>query len=272
MTTATGNTRIPSPTGRRSTGHVLLHDDLGRFTLRRLRPWHRLLARCAAARLDRELAAGAGPETSALLAARAMQLTSMKFRWDLATSLQRILAAAGFPVAGMPSRTVVIHPPRIPLCRAWISRSAGPLAKLAGSLAAHGPVPVQGVAMVSQLLADPARTGQAPHARRVTMMRAATWAHSVRVSGCKTPWQRPGRRWFPRRAGDLPRYRQHAGSTPGAGMVILDHLRSPTDPRGRRSDPRPENQGFARRDPGHRRARCGCRIPLPGKEKDHEKT
>jgi hypothetical protein len=107
MTTTTGNTRIHSPASRRSTGHVLLHDDLGRITLRRLRPWHRLLARCAAARLDRQLAAGASPETSALLA-----------------------------------------------CRARISRSAGPLAKLAGSLAALGPVPVQGVAMVSQLLAD----------------------------------------------------------------------------------------------------------------------
>ena len=36
---------------------VLLDDDLGRLTLRCLRPWHRLLARGLAARLDRQLAA-----------------------------------------------------------------------------------------------------------------------------------------------------------------------------------------------------------------------
>jgi hypothetical protein len=154
MTTTTGTPHTRSPAGHKATAHVLLRDDLGRLTLRRLRPWHRLLARCAAARLDRELAAGASAETSVLLAARAMQLTSMKYRRDLATSLQRILAAAGHPPAGMPSQTGAGHPPRVPLCRARISRSAGPLAALAGSLAAPGPVGAHGVAMVSQLLAD----------------------------------------------------------------------------------------------------------------------
>jgi hypothetical protein len=154
MTTTTGNTRTRSPSGLGPTGHVLLRDDLGRLTLRRLRPWHWLLARCAAARLDRELAAGASPETGALLATRAMQLTSMKFRRNLATSLQRILAAVGQSPAGPPSPAAGVHPPRIPLCRVRISRSAGPLAMLAGSLAAPGPVPVRGVAMISQLLAD----------------------------------------------------------------------------------------------------------------------
>ena len=36
--------------------HVLLDDGLGRLTLRRLRPWHRMLARALADRLDRQLA------------------------------------------------------------------------------------------------------------------------------------------------------------------------------------------------------------------------
>jgi hypothetical protein len=112
-----------------------------------------MLARYAAARLDRELAAGTSPETSATLAARAIQLTSMRFRRDLATSVQRILAATGEPPAIIPSPAAAGHPPRLPLRRAQIRQSAGPLAKLAGSLAAPGPVPVQGVAMVSQLLA-----------------------------------------------------------------------------------------------------------------------
>ena len=45
--------------------HVLLDDDLGRLTVRRLRPWHRLLARCLAPSLDRRLADGARPEANA---------------------------------------------------------------------------------------------------------------------------------------------------------------------------------------------------------------
>lgn len=43
---------------------VLLDDDQGRMTLQRLRPWHRMLARTQAARLDRELAGGASPALS----------------------------------------------------------------------------------------------------------------------------------------------------------------------------------------------------------------
>src|SRR6516225_9048645 len=134
--------------------HVLVHDDLGQLTLRRLRPWHRVLARSAAARLDRELAAGASPESSAGLAARAMTLTSAKVRRELAASVQRILAAAGQPQAATLSPAAAIRPARIPVNRARISQSAVPLAELAGYLAAPGPVLVQAVAMVSQLLAD----------------------------------------------------------------------------------------------------------------------
>ena len=154
MATTTGDTHTRSPAGHKATRDVLLRDDLGCFTLRRLRPWHRLLAGCAAGRLDRELAAGVDGETSVLLAARAMQLTSMKFRRDLAASLQRILAVVGQQPAGVPSQAGTVRPPHVPLRRAQISRSAGPLAALAGSLAAPGPVSVQGAAMVSQLLAD----------------------------------------------------------------------------------------------------------------------
>lgn len=124
--------------------HILLDDDLGRLTVRRLRPWHRWMARGMAARLDRELADGARPEASAILAARAMFLTSAGFRRALATSLRRILATA----AG------VAYPPHVQLRRDRIARSASELAGLAGFLAGQGPVPAQGVALVSQLLAD----------------------------------------------------------------------------------------------------------------------
>jgi len=162
MATTIDHARARRPASQRLAGYALLCDEQGNFTLRRLRSWHRLLARCAAMRLDRELAAGARPETSALLAARAMQLTSVKSRHALAASLQRILAAAGQSPADVPWGTVAVHPPRVSLCRERISQSAGPLARLAGHLAVPGPVPVQGVAMASQLLAD--GTGPLYHA------------------------------------------------------------------------------------------------------------
>jgi hypothetical protein len=83
-----------------------------------------------------------------------MQLTSGKCRRELATSLQRILAAVAGQPAGLPTEAAAVHPLRLPLCRARISRSAGPLATLAACLTAPGPIPVQGVAIVSQLLTN----------------------------------------------------------------------------------------------------------------------
>jgi hypothetical protein len=80
----------------------------------------------------------------------------MEYRRDLARTLRRILVASGEPAppvaAGSPlgaSRSV-----RVPLSTSRISRSAPRLAELAGQLLQPGPVPVRGVAMVSQLLAD----------------------------------------------------------------------------------------------------------------------
>ncbi len=148
--------------------HVLLEDDQGSLTIQRLRLWDRTMARFLASRLDRELAAGASPETAPPLAARAVRLTSTEFRRDLATSLQRILAAAGLPLAdarvragagralpAAPHRPAgAARQPHVPVRQARISRSAPGLAELAGQLMQPGPVPARGVAMVSQLLAD----------------------------------------------------------------------------------------------------------------------
>ena len=118
------------------------------------------------------LPAGASPETAPPLAARAVRLTSTEFRRDLATSLQRILAAAGLPLAdarvragagralsaalpAAPHRQAgAARQPHVPVRQARISRSAPGLAELAGQLMQPGPVPARGVAMVSQLLAD----------------------------------------------------------------------------------------------------------------------
>ena len=148
--------------------HVLVEDDQGSLTIQQLRPWDRMMARCLAARLDRELAGGARPEATPPLAARAIRLTSMKVRRDLARSLRRMLAAAGLPPAEAPAVAEVrraqptaarpplgvARQPCVPVRRTRISRSAPEIAELVGQLVQPGPVPVRGVAMVSQLLAD----------------------------------------------------------------------------------------------------------------------
>jgi hypothetical protein len=139
--------------------HVLLDDDLGRLTLRRLWPWHRLLARCLAPSLDRQLADGASPEANAVLAARAMVLTSVRYRRGLAASLRRMVAASAAPQTSprfmAASRSAgAVRQPHVQLRRDRIAGSASELTGLARSLAGQSPVPAQGVAMVSELLAD----------------------------------------------------------------------------------------------------------------------
>ena len=138
---------------------ILIDDDLGRLTLRRLWPWHRLLARCLAPSLDRRLADGARPEANAVLAARAMVLTSYGYRRALAANLRRMLAASVSPHARPRLMTAsrsagVARQPYIPLRRDRIAGSASELDGLARFLAGPRPVPAQGVALVSQLLAD----------------------------------------------------------------------------------------------------------------------
>jgi hypothetical protein len=140
--------------------YVLIEDDRAGLALLRLRPWHQVLARCQAGRLDRELAAGANPEASVALAARAMRLTSLNYRRDLAASLRRIVVATGEPAAvrsvqvAAPKSPGAARPPRVPLRQARISQSARLLAELASRLAAPGPVPVRGVAIVTRLLSE----------------------------------------------------------------------------------------------------------------------
>ena len=139
--------------------YVLLDDDLGRLNLQPLRPWHRILARALAGRLDRQLADGARPESNPLLAARAMFLTSAAYRRALAASLRRMLAASASPHArprpmAAARSAGAARQPHVPLRRDQIAGSASELDGLARSLAGPSPVPAQGVAMVSQLLAD----------------------------------------------------------------------------------------------------------------------
>jgi hypothetical protein len=138
--------------------YVLVAGDQGRLTLKRLWPWHQILARGRSARLDRELAEGASPEASVSLATRAAQLTSTRFRHDLAVSLRRILVAAGRVETERSSSVTpafaVSRSVRVPLGSTRVAQCAELLAELAGRLLEPGPVPVRGVAMVTELLAD----------------------------------------------------------------------------------------------------------------------
>jgi hypothetical protein len=120
---------------------VLVTDNLDRLTLQRLRPRHRLLARVHAASLDRQLAAGADPESAPLLAARATRLTSLRFRRGLAACLRRVVAGT------RPPASVPLHPARI-------GRAAPELSELANCLLTPGPVPARGVALATVLLSE----------------------------------------------------------------------------------------------------------------------
>ena len=79
---------------------------------RTARPWDRLLVKFRAARLDRDLAVGACPDTTAALALRAQLLVRMSVRRDLARSVQPISAAAARPSRVTPTAGSSLPGPR----------------------------------------------------------------------------------------------------------------------------------------------------------------
>jgi hypothetical protein len=105
----------------------------------------RMKARMRARRLDRALAAGSSPESSAPLKARARALTSPESRLTLAGSLRAIARGRG---AERP-RSV-----RVPACRERVSDARDALERLADRLAGADVVDVRGVALARELLAD----------------------------------------------------------------------------------------------------------------------
>lgn len=123
---------------------VVLEHDAG-LRLRRVRLRDRLLARFRAGALDAELAAGASPESSVVLALHAGFLCRPSQRRVLARSLTLIAAAAESTGA---SRL------KTPVCRRAVRRARSELHSVIGRLAAAGPVDVRGVARIRRLLAD----------------------------------------------------------------------------------------------------------------------
>jgi len=105
-----------------------------------------LLARIRWRSLDRALAAGADPSSSATLAQRARHLTRPSTQASLAESVRGVIEAAGQPPA-MPSSRIPPSRPEVPAAR-------GDLERIASLLASDGPVYAEGLARLELLLTD----------------------------------------------------------------------------------------------------------------------
>jgi hypothetical protein len=154
---------------------LLLVSDFDKALIARdATPWERLLARICAARLDRELACGASPDASATLALRARALLRPQTQSQLAQQVARVLVDA----TGPPRR---VMGSRVPVRRNSIQAAAGTFRKLADRLLDPGPLPVQGIAMVRNLLTDgagpiyhPGHAGELPSALERALAALAT--------------------------------------------------------------------------------------------------
>jgi hypothetical protein len=104
----------------------------------------RLSAHLRSRALDRALAAGVSPDSSAALSLRAHTLIGTAARTRLAWTIRRLIEDARHP----------LHPltPHVPLCRRKIIRSARTLEEVARRLQGDDPVDARGVAQLRLLL------------------------------------------------------------------------------------------------------------------------
>jgi hypothetical protein len=110
------------------------------------RTYARLLALWHYGALDRQLAAGIDPRSTAALAARAERITSRRSRTCLANGLERALSSARHPRAGL---SAAVRPQAPELITA-----ASVLTVLDRVLRGPGPVSPQGIALLRTLLTD----------------------------------------------------------------------------------------------------------------------
>jgi|GEM_PF-1518864 len=134
---------------RLSRGPVVIHMDADHQVLaRRATLLERVVSRVRADALDRDLAEGANPDRSGVLALRAQALASPATRRALARSLLRLQAAADAPRRRTGST--------VPVARGHIHQAHAELAEVVEHLLAPAPVAAQGVALVKVLLQDAA--------------------------------------------------------------------------------------------------------------------
>jgi hypothetical protein len=126
---------------------LLLLDVDKRLIARAATPRERWLARICAARLDRALARGASPDTSAVLALRARALLLPQVQRELAQQVARVLAEGTDP-------TPRVRGSRVPVRRNSVRATAHLFRELVDRLSGAGPLSVEGIAMVRNLLTD----------------------------------------------------------------------------------------------------------------------
>ena len=125
------------------------------LTLRPSRVTDRLLARLFGASLDRQLAEGGLPESSALLAARAQHIASIRYRRQLARNWENLLRCAyeSQPPSGFRPALSACRP-AIPVRGYGIVAAEPTVRELVRCLSAPLPVRARGVAMATGLLTD----------------------------------------------------------------------------------------------------------------------
>jgi hypothetical protein len=124
---------------------ILLEAEKGGLAELRPGPWLRLKARLAADRLDGELASGASPDSSPLLAIHAQRIVDPTSCSVLAGCLRRVVER------GTGGRAASA---RVPISVAAVAAAAGNLCRLADRLDEPGPLSARGVAEVRALLRD----------------------------------------------------------------------------------------------------------------------
>lgn len=118
----------------------------GCVVVERSRAVTRVRARVRGHSLDRALAGGAAPDSSAGLSVRAHDLIGSRARVSLALGIQRLLAESGDPL-----RPLTFS---VPVCRRKIRRSRPTLERLAERLVGDEPLDARGLAQVRLLLSD----------------------------------------------------------------------------------------------------------------------
>ena len=136
--------------GRRCPVLILIVDLDECVTTRVATPWEWLVSHVRAAKLDRDIAAGASADGSPLLALRAQALVQPSMRRALARTVGQLLAEATGTGSSAPHAAEL----RIPIRRDTIMDAADALQMLIERLLTRGPVPARGVAQVRLLLTD----------------------------------------------------------------------------------------------------------------------
>jgi hypothetical protein len=118
----------------------------GCVIVERCRATARVRARMCARRLDRALAEGASPDSSAGLSVYAHDLIGVRARCTLSRSIRRLLAEALHPLRPLSFS--------VPVCRSKVLRSRRTLEELADRVAGDRPLNARGLAQLRLLLSD----------------------------------------------------------------------------------------------------------------------